>query len=200
MINKKIIRKNLQNQRSLLSLSEVSSSSQKISDKVIKELFLQINNLEKKKIALYLSSNNEVETKSILEYLTLKIKNPNIALPKINTKNHLIEFVKYEGGEELISNFKYPNILEPKSARAIIPEIIFVPLLACDLNGNRIGRGAGYYDRTICALKKNTPNIVVIGLAYNFQILDKIEAEEFDQKLDLIICEDKIINCHDQLQ
>jgi 5-formyltetrahydrofolate cyclo-ligase len=82
------------------------------------------------------------------------------------------------------------NYIKEVSIESI--DLIIVPGVVFDRNGNRIGHGMGYYDR----LLKKSHNIPRIGLAFEFQIVKKIEAEEHDERIDMIITEDRIINCN----
>lgn len=61
-------------------------------------------------------------------------------------------------------------------------EMIVVPGVAYDRHGNRVGRGKGYYDRLLSRTKA-----LKIGVAYDFQIVDDIEADPHDVKVDMII-------------
>lgn len=193
-MQKSIIREQIKSKRNALLLEEVDKKSTKIANNVICELFPKIQNITKKKIALYLSANNEVKTDKIIQYLAKNLKNQQIALPLINDDDKSLTFKKYHLKDKLITNKKYKNILEPTKEKGnIIPEIIFTPLVACDKNGNRVGMGKGFYDQTINLLRKDNPKIKIIGLAYNFQIVDQITANNFDQNLDFIICESGLI-------
>lgn len=190
-----ILRTQLRAERKLLSKEEVEARSKKIAQNIISDFFPQIPNIENKKIALYLSSNNEVETIYLLEYLTKQLKNHQIALPLIKENNEM-DFKKYNPGDNLIRNKHFKNLLEPEyTSPHIDPEIIFTPLVACDKNGNRIGMGGGFYDRKIAELRKNGQNITIIGLSYSFQILNKINPGKFDQTLDFIGSEAGIVKC-----
>ena len=80
------------------------------------------------------------------------------------------------------------GIPEPISNKVIYPDILLVPLVAFDKYLNRIGYGGGYYDRYLKKIKKRK-KILTIGLAYSFQKVKKIEAEQNDIKLDSIITE-----------
>ena len=89
------------------------------------------------------------------------------------------------------------NILEPKREfrRLVSPDeldLIIVPGVAFDPSGNRLGRGMGFYDRF---LKKVKDNIPIIGLAYDFQVLEKIPANKTDIKVNKIITERRITEC-----
>lgn len=196
MNNKAHIRKTIQQKRGSLLKEEVNLKSRKIANNVIFKIFKYIENLEEKNIALYLSANNEVDTTPIINYLLLEIKNNNIALPYIDLENNIMNFKKYFPNEELVENKKYQNILEPDPQNPEInPEIIFVPLVACDKKGNRIGMGGGFYDKKIADLKKNNQNITLIGLSYDFQIIDEIQPKKHDQTLDFIAYNENIIRC-----
>ena len=87
------------------------------------------------------------------------------------------------------------GILEPKKEKIkeiSIDEIdlIIVPGVAFDKFGNRLGHGKGYYDR----LLKNA-NTTIIGLAFEFQTIEKIPTDEHDKPVDIIITEDRIMKC-----
>ena len=78
------------------------------------------------------------------------------------------------------------GILQPHSPKKIKPQdfdVVFVPGLAFDKNGGRLGRGAGYFDRYLAKLKK----AIKVGLAYKEQVVKKVPAEKHDIFLDFII-------------
>jgi 5-formyltetrahydrofolate cyclo-ligase len=65
------------------------------------------------------------------------------------------------------------------------PDLLLVPLLAADRQGNRLGQGGGHYDRTLAALRAQGP-LRAIGLAWDMQIIDALSARAWDQPLDAI--------------
>ena len=67
-------------------------------------------------------------------------------------------------------------------------ELIIVPGIAFDKNGNRLGHGKGYYDRIL-----GKTNATKIGLAFEFQIVGKIPTNENDKPVDIIITEERVI-------
>lgn len=69
------------------------------------------------------------------------------------------------------------------------PALLLVPLLAFDRVGNRLGYGAGYYDRSLAAL----PNAVAIGLAYADQEVAQVPTEPHDVQLAAIATERGLI-------
>ncbi len=74
-------------------------------------------------------------------------------------------------------------------------DLVIMPGIAFDCQGYRIGFGKGCYDQFLPFLH---PDTSVIGLAYDFQVLDRIPAEEHDRKADHIVTERRIINCYEQ--
>jgi 5-formyltetrahydrofolate cyclo-ligase len=83
---------------------------------------------------------------------------------------------------------KEPDITRDQAIPLEQLDIIFVPLVAVDPKGTRLGMGAGYYDRTL----KNGPPPLLIGVAYEFQRLSFIMAREWDVPLNVVITEDQI--------
>ena len=69
---------------------------------------------------------------------------------------------------------------------------MFVPGVAFDCAGNRLGRGAGWYDRLLANLGSKK---FAIGLAYEFQIVDAVPAQPWDCRVNLILTEKRAIDC-----
>jgi len=88
------------------------------------------------------------------------------------------------------------GILEPLGGRRLLPGyqqelVVFVPGVAFDSRGNRLGRGNGGYDRLIKELKGAT----LVALAYDFQIVEEVPTDAWDQKVHYVISERRIIDC-----
>ena len=69
-------------------------------------------------------------------------------------------------------------------------DLCIVPGVAFDKTGHRIGFGGGYFDRL---LKKT--RAATIGLAYEFQIIDKVPVTAYDVAVDYIVTEKRVIRC-----
>jgi 5-formyltetrahydrofolate cyclo-ligase len=134
---------------------------------------------------------------SELNILPLLTKLPNqILLPVIEKTSSKIKFYPWCESTPMIFSPYANHILEPSTLGAAeSPTIIIAPLIACDLQLNRIGSGKGMYDRVINELRTSNSKLLYIGLCYDFQLLDKVPTEKHDQKLDLIITESRIIHC-----
>ena len=101
-----------------------------------------------------------------------------------------MDFYKWSYREPLKIN-KY-GIPEPESNFLVYPDIILVPIVAFDNNLNRLGYGAGYYDRLISKLSKKK-KLLKIGLALSVQKINNIPTNKYDEKLDYIVTEKYIL-------
>jgi 5-formyltetrahydrofolate cyclo-ligase len=80
----------------------------------------------------------------------------------------------------------------PEDAPVVVPDVLFVPLLAFDRTGYRVGYGGGYYDRTLNALRAQKP-ILAVGLAFAVQEVEAVPREAFDERLDYVLTERGVI-------
>jgi len=132
-------------------------------------------------LCLYVSKSDEPDTKVLLqEFLTKRDK--TVVLPKIVEGSLLL--YKVSTMQDL-KNGKY-NILEPKAScsqtEAKNVDLFIIPGLAFGLDGSRLGRGKGYYDRLLQRASATT-----IALAYDFQVLPTIPHDANDRKVDIIV-------------
>ena len=141
----------------------------------------------KNSIGGYFPVNYEIDDLEILK--EFKKKNYQISLPVIK-RNFDMDFYKWSYREPLKIN-KY-GIPEPESKFLVYPDIILVPIVAFDKNLNRLGYGAGYYDRLISKLSKKK-KLLKIGLAFSVQRVDNIPTNKYDKKLDYIVTEKYIL-------
>ena len=171
-MEKNILRKTVIEKRISLSREEVVLLSDKITEKVI--LLKEIERA--KTVMVYNSIKNEVDTEKLKTYLLKKGK--TLVYPII--KNGEMLAAKNLSNEEIVGSF---NIKEPKNYEIISDiDVVIVPLVAADKNHNRIGFGKGFYDRFLKDKK-----IYKIGVCYDFQLVEKIDANPWDIKLDKII-------------
>lgn len=77
------------------------------------------------------------------------------------------------------------------SAPEVTPEVLFVPLLAFDAGGYRLGQGGGYYDRTLAALRARGP-VTAVGVGYAIQQVDHVPHGPHDARLDWLLTENAL--------
>ena len=184
MINKKDARELMKNKRIELTEPYINAASLSISkiayDYIILNLF--------KKIVIYMSIKNEVR----IEYLIDENKNGDIRffMPFCDNGGRMC-FYKFES-IDLMKRDSF-GILSPKNGHKIDEkdiDVFFVPGLAFDIYGNRVGYGKGCYDRSL----KKAENSHFIGVCYDFQFIknDVLEFEPEDVKMNSIITENGI--------
>ena len=126
-------------------------------------------------IFLTITEKQEINTEYFLHILQGKDK--SIVVPKANFETGEMEHILLQENTLLrVSNYGIP---EPESGIEIPSEqieVVFVPLLAFDIQGNRIGYGKGFYDRF---LAKCSPKAIFVGLSF-FEAEDKIINEIID--------------------
>lgn len=141
-------------------------------------------------IFLPIKSNNEIDTFELLNYLTQNYPHLKICLPKTNFNDFSMQHILYTNQTVLVKN-KY-NIPEPLYGYLILPaqiDVIFVPLLAFDKQGNRVGYGKGFYDRFLANCNSSS---VKIGLSF-FDAVEYIDdVDTFDIKLTNCVTPQKI--------
>lgn len=115
----------------------------------------------------------------------LQIANPvlQLAVPRILEQNELAHVIVTEETIWERNTWGIEEPLEGEIANTEDIDLIFVPLLGFDLNGNRIGYGKGFYDRF---LKETRPDALKIGLSFLGPIND-IPADPWDIALDFVI-------------
>jgi len=185
-LNKKLIRDKVLSIRNSLSPEEAKARSRLIFQNL---KTLPIFNTANTVHTYVSSKKNEVDTIEIISYLFSVGK--RVVVPVVDKDRKVMRHSELKSISELKkSTF---GILEPEKIREVgLSEIdlVLVPAIAVDRFGNRIGFGAGYYDKFLSQV--NCPKI---ALVYDFQIVDKIETSPSDVPVDFIVTETEIISC-----
>jgi 5-formyltetrahydrofolate cyclo-ligase len=85
------------------------------------------------------------------------------------------------------------GIMQPLAQAPIVaPDLVLVPLVGADHRCNRLGQGAGHYDRALRELRDRIP-CRFIGLAWDIQIVDQLPADSWDMPLDLVVTPTRIL-------
>ncbi len=142
----------------------------------------------------YFSFGSEVETITLIKEAMSQGK--VVALPLTVPKNKEMLAMKVENlNKDLTKSpfgFKEPIKERTVEIRPVDIDLVIIPGVAFDLNGCRLGRGAGYYDRFLKRVNAKTPRI---ALAFEMQIMQKIPVDIHDIKVNKVITENRTITC-----
>ncbi len=187
---KKEIRKNILQQREALEQKEVVLKSKQIFEKLINtEAYKKSRN-----ILTYISFRNEVKTDLIITDGIKKNKKINIPLCNTDIKEIIVcEMGGWDDLEPCAFGVPEPKKDAIKIANRKYIDLVIVPGAVFDIKGNRIGYGAGYYDKFFSSLKED---VYKIGICYSFQVVDFVPASPHDIPMDYIITENEIIKCN----
>jgi 5-formyltetrahydrofolate cyclo-ligase len=190
-MDKKVLRKKIIALRDMLSPAEIKAKSALIAENLYSlPAYRQVE-----KIMFFIDFGSEVSTRSMIEET---IKRGKIALaPKALPKTRELipsQILDWDGD---LAPGAY-NIPEPKdnALRPFKPEdidLLIVPGVAFDIKGNRLGYGGGYYDRFFPMLK---PGVLLVALVFDLQIQPEIPVDQWDQPVDMVITEKRIITAN----
>jgi 5-formyltetrahydrofolate cyclo-ligase len=144
------------------------------------------------KVQLALNAANQGKT--IAGYWTLESligAGARVALPVAMKFGDALIFRRWTPGQAM-EDGAFGTAHPTSSAETLTPDIILAPLLAFDIAGGRLGYGAGYYDRTLHALRAQR-RVVYWGVAFDQQEVPSVPMDPADAKLDGIITDRRII-------
>lgn len=174
-MNKERIRARIKAQKALLSQAERLEAARA----AFALLERHASFLMASRILMYHSLPDELPT---LEFIDKWHGTKQFFLPRVNGVN--LEILPYDKSRLRLGAFQIEEPQGDDVADVSEIEMIVVPGVAYDRKGNRVGRGKGYYDRLLA-----TSRAVKVGLAYDFQMVDEIDAEPHDVRVDVVITE-----------
>lgn len=172
-MNKEYLRNRIKTRKSLLSDIERSQAAADVFRQLERTAaFLLADN-----ILMYHSLPDELST---IEFIDKWHTRKHFFLPRVNGVT--LDILPYDKSRLHLGSF---HIEEPEGddiTDISTIDLIIVPGIAFDRRGNRVGRGKGYYDRML-----GDSRATKIGVGYDFQFVDSIDAEDHDIALDIII-------------
>ena len=160
---------------------------QQAEDSITQQALALIEERNAQHIALYISFDGEISTEKLIKILWMQGK--QVYLPVLHpfNPNHLL-FLRYLPETPMLKN-KF-GILEPKlNVQNVLPlkelDILFTPLVAFDKQGNRLGMGGGFYDRTLQNWQNSS--FIPVGLAHQCQQVEQLPTEAWDVPLHQIL-------------
>lgn len=138
----------------------------------------------------YVAIGSELDPRPLLQ--ALAVRGHDVLLPRVVGS---AEPLAFHVGDARLPLRRGPLGLrepDPASPRRN-PEVLFVPLLAFDRHGFRLGYGKGYYDKTLAFLRARG-SILAIGLAFAMQEVPRVPVHGGDRRLDGIVTETEFID------
>ena len=188
------LRKTLRNRRQQLSTQQQKMHSQQACQALLSSNLLQ----GVKRIALFLSQDGELSTENLIDQLWL---NPDLELylPALETQpDWHMGFSPYTSKSKMIKNqfnIEEPDIATSEHLAGCEMDLVIMPLVGFDQNGNRMGMGGGYYDRTF-EFKLQHPNRkpLLVGWAHSCQQVACLDKQVWDVPLNVIVTENGLLN------
>ncbi|MFV0363070.1 MAG: 5-formyltetrahydrofolate cyclo-ligase [Suipraeoptans sp.] len=186
-MDKKQIRSTIIAKRNTLTEEQLASKSQIIREKIIISKEFQ----KAKHIMLFAAFGSELRLLPLIDIIIKLGKHPYF--PVVDKDTMQIFPIEVKRSEDLLSG--YYGIPEPNK-KYFTPEtykqldLVLTPAVAFDHQGNRLGYGAGFYDRFFPLLNKD---IKKIGVAFHEQIVNSLPFEKHDIPLDTIITDHEIL-------
>mgnify|MGYP002870099056 CR=1 FL=1 len=148
-------------------------------------------------VMAYASMPDEVQLEELLAHSLGQGK--RMGLPYVIAKG-LMGAVRLPDMESLVEGaYGIPTVSEEK--RELLPagsfDLVLVPGVAFAEDGSRLGMGAGFYDRF---LSESEPQALRIALCFDCQMAEKIPMEAHDQRVETIITETRLIDCHGEIR
>ncbi len=184
-MKKSLLRKKYKELRQQLSLTEVDDFSLAIANKL---LTLDIWDKTFYHIFLSIEEQKEINTDYILNILAGKDK--NIIISKSNFEDYSMTHYLLTDNTKIKKNaYHIPEPVDGIEIPSSQLEVVFIPLLAFDETGHRIGYGKGFYDRFLANCK---PETLKIGLSFFEVEAEVFEASEDDVRLDYCVTPNRV--------
>ncbi len=130
----------------------------------------------------------EIDTWPIIKFLWSK--NIQVVVPKIES-NTLMTTWHLTPETKLVENqYKVPEPIDAELANNESIDMIILPLLVCDIHGNRVGYGKGYYDAFLSSINRD---LLKVGLGYFSPIDEKFTVNTWDVPLDYCITPEAVV-------
>ena len=187
-IHKQELRKELLYRRRLLDQDFILNQSAKMAE----HLYAWPNYQQADRIMLFLSMPDEPNMMNIIEHAWQRGK--TVCIPHMRQEFGVMDAAIIDNMDDLVRGRFNLLVPSPAHVKLIDPgsiDLIVVPAVAYDDAGNRLGMGAGYYDRFIPKASK----AVLIGAIWSSQMIDCVPSNQYDKPVHYLLREDGIIPC-----
>jgi 5-formyltetrahydrofolate cyclo-ligase len=174
--------------RSLMrqEIAEFSNAAKKLQQFAMEKQLYKVKQLTSGLIATYLAADQEPD-------ILTSIGPQQMFLPRFNKMTKLYDLAEWSVGEPLnLGPYDIPEpIASAKEAGVTEVALCFIPGLAFDKLGGRLGRGGGFYDRLLVKYSIG----IKVGVCFNFQVCEEVPVEKHDLKMDYLLTATEFIKC-----
>jgi 5-formyltetrahydrofolate cyclo-ligase len=194
VFDKKSLRKEI-----IVRRDAIPSEIRELKNKAIEERLTELNSFQKARtILFYASFRSEVNTERLIRQ-SLEDRRVTV-LPRVVNINETLKLYVIRNWADLTPGSW--GILEPieegeRELQAVDIDIVIAPGVAFDESCNRLGYGKGYYDKLLSARGSSECKPLIVGLAYEEQIVSSLPCNPHDIKMDIIITDKRIITCNE---
>ncbi|GBE15268.1 MAG TPA: 5-formyltetrahydrofolate cyclo-ligase [Proteobacteria bacterium] len=190
---KERVRERMKKIRQGLSHSQIRRGSQAVAGKALSRDDVRSADL----FCTYASVGGEIETDEII--LSLIEEGKTVAVPDWEgwRTGSGLRIIQINGARDLLTDQRIvpqPRIRMDRIIPVERVDIFFVPGLAFDLSGNRIGMGGGYFDRLLALA---SPSSIMLGLAHDFQVIENLPTGDRDIPVNHVITPRRVENRQD---
>lgn len=192
--SRKQLRKELRARRNALSKQQQINAAQQLTKRLKSHAVF----LRSKHIAFYMADDGEINTRHLMraaekmgKYCYLPVLHP--------LKHNTLWFCRYRKGDDLLIN-RF-GLEEPLSEKSIFPawalDLVLMPLVGFDRQGNRLGMGGGFYDRAFSFINHNkriSKKPLLMGIAHQCQEVQELASADWDIRLNFIATNKEIIS------
>jgi 5-formyltetrahydrofolate cyclo-ligase len=169
---------------------ELDQTSVDVLSKACFSIFFKNFHFQGKNIGIFLPITSKKEPNTFLLFSEFSTENINYYAPKIDELSDEMKFYSISNSDQIeFGLYKIPEPVTGKKIEFSALEIILIPLLCFDAEGNRVGYGKGYYDRFLAKCKED---VIKIGLSFLYPIESIEDVDFFDKKLDFCITPERV--------
>lgn len=178
-------------EKTLRCLRQQSESSRQKKSLIIGRRLFRIRLYRQaKRLLCYVAIDGEVQTRRILEKSISDGKEVFVPVVTDRTRRHMVVAQVKDLEKDLAHRGHYgiahPLRLSSREIPLSALDLAILPGVAFDRQGNRLGRGGGYFDRFLSRVPLSVPRV---GLAFRFQVVAKLPREAHDQPVDRVVTE-----------
>jgi 5-formyltetrahydrofolate cyclo-ligase len=188
---KRALRREMAERRASLSTAERRARAQAATARML--ALPELASLAGRTVSGYVAVRGELDPAAVLD--AARAAGADVALPRVALTTPRLRFHRVDAGAALVPGPS--GLLEPDAASPEVPveriDVMIVPGLAFDADGQRVGFGGGYYDEAGARLRAARTRAVLLGFCYDFQVVARCPTVAADVAVDAVVTERRVL-------